>query len=132
MIKNMSQYRNKTTKIWEGLFLNFSLVKTSCSKPVKESRLKRKKHSIQIFRNKLVNWRKMDQKVFNWMLNLISMFKIAEAFTTSLNLLVILKNLVVNINICNSHSVYPCSGGAEVKQKSKNYDSRKMSISEVS
>ena len=60
------------------------------------------------------------------------MFKIAEAFTTSLNLLVILKNLVVNINICNSHSVYPCSGGAEVKQKSKNYDSMKMSISEVS
>ena len=45
--------------------------------------------------------------------NLISMFKIAEAFMTSLNLLVILKNLVVNINICNSHSVYPCSGGAE-------------------
>ena len=31
MIKNMQQYMNKTTKIWEVLFLNFSLVKTSRS-----------------------------------------------------------------------------------------------------
>ena len=64
--------------------------------------------------------------------NLISMFKIAEAFTTSLNLLVILKNLVVNINICNSHSVYPCSGGAEVKQRFKNYVSVKSAKTQVS
>ena len=60
------------------------------------------------------------------------MFKTAEASTATLNQLVILKNLVVNINICNSYSVYPYSSDAEVKQKFKRYDNRKMSIYEVS